>query len=120
LNVFLDIDGEVLDDEVITIRSSGPTGELEVFQPYSGVFLLGVLGDVSGRSEAQWEWHFLDAMIEGPQARAVRTKARITILIARSVAMPRGCLLVLSLGLVSISRIHGGPVNIGTTAGQLA
>jgi hypothetical protein len=30
-------DGELLDDEIIIIRSSGPTSELEVFQPYTRV-----------------------------------------------------------------------------------
>jgi hypothetical protein len=47
LNVLPDTDREVL-DEVIVIGSSGPISEPEVFQPYSGVRLQGVLGDVSG------------------------------------------------------------------------
>jgi hypothetical protein len=51
-NVLPDTNREVLDDEVIIIRSSGPTSKPEVFQPYSGVRLPSVLGDVSGRSEA--------------------------------------------------------------------
>jgi hypothetical protein len=67
LNVLPDTDGEVLDDKVIIIHSSGLTSELEVFQPYSGVRLPGVLSDVSGRSEARREWRFLDAMNEVPR-----------------------------------------------------
>jgi hypothetical protein len=52
-NVLPDTDGEVLDDKVIIIRSSGPVSKLEVFQPYSGIRLPNVFGNVSGRSEAQ-------------------------------------------------------------------
>ena len=47
--------GEVLDDEVIIIHSSGSTGEPEVLEPYTGVHLPGVPGDVGGRLEALWE-----------------------------------------------------------------
>jgi len=52
----------VLDDEVIIIYSSGLVGEPEVFEPYTGVCLPGVSGDVGGWSEALWERHFLDVM----------------------------------------------------------
>ena len=45
-------DGEVLNDEMVIIHPSGSTGELEIFEPYIGVCLPGVLGDVGGRSEA--------------------------------------------------------------------
>ena len=45
------IDGEVLDDEVVIIHSFGSVGEPEVFEPYTGVRLPSVLGDVGGRSE---------------------------------------------------------------------
>ena len=59
-------DGEVLDDEVVIIHSSGSAGEPKVFEPYTGVGLLGVSGDVGGWSEAPWERSSLDATTEGP------------------------------------------------------
>jgi hypothetical protein len=74
-NMLPDADGEVLDDEVVIIRPSGSAGESEVFQPYSGVRLPGVLGDVGGWLKAQWEWRFLNAASEGPWAWTVRTGA---------------------------------------------
>ena len=55
LNMLPHTDGEVLDDEVVIIHSSGSAGELEVFEPYTGVRLPGVPGDVGGWSEAPWE-----------------------------------------------------------------
>ena len=48
-------DGEVLDDEVVIIHSFGLVDELKVFEPYIGVGLPGVSGDVGGWSEAWWE-----------------------------------------------------------------
>jgi hypothetical protein len=62
---------------------------------------------------------FLDTTTEGPRARAVQTRAPIAVLIAQSAAMLGGRLFVLPLGLVGISRIRGGLVDIGATAGQL-
>ena len=59
-------DGEVLDDEVVIIHSSGSTGEPEVFEPYTGVRLPGVPGDVGGRTEALWERRFLDVATKRP------------------------------------------------------
>ena len=48
LNMLPHADGEVLDDEVVIIYSSGSTGEPEVFEPYTGIRLPGVPGDVGG------------------------------------------------------------------------
>ena len=42
LNMLPHTDGEVLDDEVIIIHSSGSVGELEVFEPYTRIRLPGV------------------------------------------------------------------------------
>ena len=47
-NMFPHTDGEVLNDEVIIIHSPGSVGEPEVFEPYTGVGLPGVSGDVGG------------------------------------------------------------------------
>ena len=58
-------DGEALDDEVVIIHSPSSAGELEVFEPYIGVYLPGVPGDVSGRSKVLWERRFLDAATKG-------------------------------------------------------
>ena len=60
------VDGEVLDDEVVIIHSSSSAGESKVFDPYTGVPLPSVTGDVGGRSEALWEQRFLDAATKGP------------------------------------------------------
>jgi hypothetical protein len=118
-NMLPDIDGEVLDDEAV-IRPSGSIGEPKIFQPYSRVRLPGVLGDVGGRLEVWQECCFLDAMTEGPWARAIRTGVPVAVLIARSAATPVGHLLVLPLGLVGISHIRSSPIDISAAAGQLS
>ena len=52
LNMFPHADGEILNDEMVIIHPSGSVGEPKIFEPNIGVRLLGVLGDVGGRSEA--------------------------------------------------------------------
>ena len=52
LNMFPNTDGEVLNDEVVIIHSSGLVGKPKVFEPYTGVHLPGILGDVGRRSKA--------------------------------------------------------------------
>ena len=47
-NMLPHADGEVLDDEVVIIHSSGSAGEPEVFEPYTKVRLPGVPGDAGG------------------------------------------------------------------------
>ena len=54
-NMFPYVNGEVLNDEVVIIHSSGSAGEPEVFEPYFGVRLSCIFGDVGKRSEALWE-----------------------------------------------------------------
>ena len=70
--MFPHANGKILDDEIVIIHSSGSTGELEVLEPYTGVRLPGILGDVGGRSEALWEWRSLDTPIKGPWSWALR------------------------------------------------
>ena len=50
-NMFPHANGKVLDDEIVITRSSGPTGEPEVFEPNAWVGLPSVFGDVGGRPE---------------------------------------------------------------------
>jgi len=83
-NVFPHADGEVLNDKVVIIHSSGSAGEPEVFEPYTGVRLPSVFGDVGGRSEALWEGRSLDASAKGPWSQAIRARA----LVVRSATMP--------------------------------
>ena len=64
--MFSHADGEILNDEVVIIHSLGLAGESKVFEPYTGVRLPGVPGDVGGRSEALWKRCFLDAVTKGP------------------------------------------------------
>ena len=52
LSVFTDANREILNDEKVIIHPSGSVGEPEIFEPNTGVRLPGVLGYVSGRSEA--------------------------------------------------------------------
>ena len=65
-NMFPHAIGEILNDEMVIIHPSSSIGEPEIFEPYTGVRLLGVLGDVGGWSEALWERRFLDATAKGP------------------------------------------------------
>ena len=65
LNMFPHADGEILDDEMVIIHPFGSAGEMEIFEPYSGVCLPDVLGDVGGRSEVLWERRSLDASAKG-------------------------------------------------------
>ena len=64
--MFPHTDGEVLNDEVVIIHSSGSAGEPEVFEPYVGVRLPGILGDVGRWPEALGERRSLDASAKGP------------------------------------------------------
>ena len=76
-NMLPHVDGEVLDDEVVIIQSSGSVGEPEVFEPYTGVHLPGVPSDVGGQLKALWERRFLDATSKGPWPWAVWVGAPI-------------------------------------------
>ena len=53
-NMLPHIDGEVLNDEVVIIHPSGSTGESKVLEPYIGIRLPGIFGDVGRRLEALW------------------------------------------------------------------
>ena len=63
---------EILNDEKVIIHPSGSVGQLEIFKPYFGVRLPGVLGDVGGRSKAPWERCSLDTPVKGPWSWALR------------------------------------------------
>ena len=78
-------DREVLDDEAVIIHSPGLAGEPEVFEPYTGVSLPGVSGDIGGWLEALWERRSLDVMTEGPWPWAIGARASVV----RSATMPR-------------------------------
>ena len=58
-------DGEVLNDEVVIIHSSGSVGEPEVFEPYTGICFPGVFSDVGRWSEALWERRSSDTLVKG-------------------------------------------------------
>jgi len=70
-NMLPHVDGEVLNDEMFIIHSSGSAGEPEIFEPYTGVCLPSVRGDVSGRSEVLWEQCSLNASGKGPWPQAI-------------------------------------------------
>ena len=72
LNMCPHVDGEVLNDEVVIIHSSGSAGEPKVFEPYTGIHLPGIFGDVDRWSEALWERRSLDASAKGPWSQGIR------------------------------------------------
>ena len=76
-NMFLNVDGEILNDEMVIIHPSGSAGEPEIFEPNTGVCLPGVLGDVGGRSKALWEQRSPDTPAKGPWSRAIRAGAPV-------------------------------------------
>ena len=47
-NMLPHADGEILDDEVVIIDSSGSVDDSKVFKPYIGVHFFGVSSDVGG------------------------------------------------------------------------
>ena len=69
--MFPHVDGEVLNDEVIIIHSSGSAGEPKVFEPYTEIHLPGIFGDVGRRSEALRERRSLDASAKGSWSQAI-------------------------------------------------
>ena len=79
------VDEEILNNEKVIIHPSGSVGEPEIFEPYTGVRLPSVLGDVGGWSEALWEWRSLDASAKGSWSRAIRAGTPVVW----SVTMPR-------------------------------
>ena len=70
-NMFPHTDGEILNDEIVSIHPSDSAGEPKIFEPNTGVCLPSVLGDVGGWSEVLWERCFLDASAKGPWSRAI-------------------------------------------------
>ena len=76
-NMFPHVDGEILNDEIVTIHPSGSAGEPEIFEPNAGVCLPGVLSDVGGWSEALWEWCSLDTSAKGPWSWALRAGTKV-------------------------------------------
>ena len=47
-NMFPDVDGEILNNEMVIIHPFGSVGEPKIFEPNTGVCLPSVLGDVGG------------------------------------------------------------------------
>ena len=86
-NVLPHGDGEVLNDEVVIIHSSGSVGESEVFEPCTRIRLPGILGDVGRRLEARWERCSLDASAKGLWSQAIRAGTPVV----GSVTTPRVC-----------------------------
>ena len=70
-------DGEILNDEKVIIHPSGSAGEPKIFEPNTGVCLLGVFGDVGRRSEALWEWCSPDTPVKGPWSQALRARTPV-------------------------------------------
>ena len=78
--MFPHIDGEVLNDVVVIIHSSGSTGELEVFDPYTEIRLLVYLAMLVGGqkhcgNDATW-MHRPKAHGPGPSGLGLRSLGR--------------------------------------------
>jgi hypothetical protein len=56
------------------------TSEAEVFQPYGGVGVLGVLNDVHRCTKTHREWHLPDPLRERLWATSVRAQTALSIL----------------------------------------
>ena len=78
--------GEVANNEVITIRAVGLTSKPVVFVPQAGVRLPGVLRDVGRRSIPWRESHVEDVPIENLGPRQVRAWAPVFAAIVASTA----------------------------------
>ena len=76
-NMFPHANGKILNDKIVIIHSSGPTGEPDVFEPNAWVCLPDVLGDVGGWSETPWERCSPDTPAEGPWSQALRAGAPV-------------------------------------------
>ena len=76
-NMLPHADGEILNDEKFIIHPSGLVGELEIFEPNTGVRLPGVLGNVGGWSEALWERRSPNTLVKGLWPRALRAGTSI-------------------------------------------
>ena len=76
-NMFPHIDGKILNDEKVIIYPSGSAGELEIFEPNTGVLLPGVLGYVGGWSEALRERHSPDTSTKGPWSQALGARTPV-------------------------------------------
>ena len=75
LGSFLKVEWQVLDDEEIVIHPACSAGEAEVFQPYDGVGVSGVLDDIQRRAKARREWCLSDPFCERLQSTGVRAWA---------------------------------------------
>jgi hypothetical protein len=69
-----------LDNEEVAVRSGCSTSEVEVFEPYSGVSVLGVFGDVRQRMEPSQKWGLPDPLRERLWAASVRARATPNVL----------------------------------------
>ena len=66
LNMFLHVDGEILNDEKVIIHPSSLAGEPKIFKPNTRVRLPSVLGYIGGWSKMLREWCSLDTLAKCP------------------------------------------------------
>ena len=114
-NMFPHVDGEILNDEKVIIHPSGSAGEPKIFEPNTGVCLPSVLGNVGGRSEAQWEWCFPDTPVKGLWSRALRAGT----LVIRPATVSGACFTSSLDGLAGIRGTYRCMVDIVITLGSM-
>ena len=72
-------DWEILDDEAVVVRSSGPAREPIIFQPHTGVRVPDILHDVCRWLEALEERSPTDRLGEGARSGGVWARAPVVI-----------------------------------------
>jgi len=103
-----EVEGEVSDDEIIHLRPAGSTSKAIVIEPKAGIRLLGVLGDVGGRTVPLRYVRATDVDAEDSGARGLRAYAAVLVAVvttasARPVrAADRGAAIVTSVLLAPI------------------
>jgi hypothetical protein len=75
-----EVEGEVTDDKIIPLRHTGLAGEAVVVEPKARIRLLGVFGDVVGRTVPLRYVRTADVDAENPGARGLW--AHIAVLVA--------------------------------------
>ena len=98
--------GEVADNEVITIRNAGLISKPVILEPQAGVRFSGVFQNVGRWSIPRWESHVEDVPTESLGPRQIKTQALVLTAIIASTTM-RVVAMVGLLSLVTPSALVG-------------
>ena len=73
-----------MDNEIVTIRSTGLARKPIILEPQSGVYFLGVFWDVGRRSVPWWEDSGEDVSAKGLRSWQVRARASVLAAVVES------------------------------------